>query len=126
MRKKELHTGILLAAIAAASVVLFSQVLLRNLYLLLSSNDQFFAIFAQIRRAPMWPPLLAVLILSSAVSAMVTLLWRKRRLRFLAVIAGVFSWLLVLGTTIMLTRVNGIRFGDVLFSLLDLMEKGGL
>lgn len=46
MRKKELHTGILFAAIAAASVVLFSQVLLRNLSLLLSSDDQFFAIFA--------------------------------------------------------------------------------
>lgn len=126
MRKKELHTGILLAAIVAVSVVLLSQVLLRNLFLLLSFDDQFFAIFAQIRRAPMWPPVLTVLILSSAASAMVTLLWRKRRLRFLAVIAGVFSWLLVLGTTIMLTRVNGIRFGNVLFSLLDLMEKGGL
>jgi hypothetical protein len=46
--------------------------------------------------------------------------------KFLRIPVVTLLWLFMALAVLLLTRVNGIRFGDVLFSLLDVLGKGGL
>ena len=116
--------GLSLALTAIA--VLCAQLLLRNLGPLLSFDGIFSAIFAQIATADMTSPMLPVLVLSAATAILLHRLWQKKRMRFVTALFGVLLWLLLFLLSILLTRVNGIRFCDVLFSLLDVLQKGGL
>lgn len=126
MQKKTILSvaGISMAGNAAA--VLCAQVLLRNLSALLSFDETFSAIFAQIATADMTSPALLMAALSVCMAILLHRLWQKKRLRFVAVLTGALLWLLLFFLTVLLTRVNGIRFCDVLFSLLDVLQKGGL
>lgn len=118
LKKEWLRTG-LFAALPALSAVLTARLLLRNLSLLLYFDTQFSAIFAQIQWAQLYTPV--VLILLAAV-----LFWLVCRRKTGGLVMGIFLWLVTFGAALLLTRVNGIRFCDVLFSLLDVMKKGGL
>lgn len=125
MQKKEwLRIG-LCAALAVAGVSVCAGLILRNLSLFLQFEPQFSAIFAQIQDAPLRMPivLLAAVVLSFG---WVGWLGQQRKRRGLAVFCGIALWLLSVIAVVLLTRVNGIRFCDVLFSLLDVMRKGGL
>ena len=51
---------------------------------------------------------------------------RVKPRRFAAALCGLGFGVLLFLFNVLLTRVNGIRFCDVLFSLLDVLEKGGL
>lgn len=116
--------GLSLALTAIA--VLCAQILLRNLSALLAFDETFSAIFAQIAIADMKSPVLLVLALSAGAATLLHCLWRRKRLRFVTALFGALLWLLLFLLSVLLTRVNGIRFCDVLFSLLDVLQKGGL
>lgn len=119
MRKKEwLRTGFF-AALPALSAVLLAQLVLRNLSLFLYFDPEFSAIFAQIRDAALYTPVLLIAL------AVLLFWWINKRKKWIAVLA-VLLWLGIFFAAVLLTKVNGIRFCDVLFSLLDVMKKGGL
>ena len=126
MQKKTLRSVCYLSAALTAGAALCAQLLLRNLSLLLSFDETFSAIFAQIATAAMDAPVLLLLVPAVGAAVLLHRLWQKRSWRVLAVLLGVIVWLLLFLLAVLLTRVNGIRFGDVLFSLLDVLQKGGL
>ena len=126
MQKKSIRSVVGLSLALAAAAVLCAQVLLRNLSALLSFDETFSVIFAQIADADMTSPVLLVLMLSAGAAVLLHRLWQIKRMRFAAVLTGALLWLVVYLLAVLLTRVNGIRFCDVLFSLLDVMRKGGL
>ena len=126
MQKKTILSVAGLSLALTAAAVLCAQVLLRNLSALLSFDETFSAIFAQIATADMTSPVLLMAALSVGMAMLLCHLWRKKRLRFVAVLAGVLLWLVLYLLAVLLTRVNGVRFCDVLFSLLDVLQKGGL
>lgn len=125
MQKKTILSVVGLSLALTAAAVLCAQVLLRNLSALLAFDETFSAIFAQIATADMESPVLMAP-LSVGMAILLCRLWQKKRLRFVTVLLGALLWLLLFFLTVLLTRVNGIRFCDVLFSLLDVVQKGGL
>lgn len=126
MQKKKLLSICCLSAALTVGALLCAQILLRNLSGLLYFDETFSAIFAQIAMAPMDSPALLVLALAVGAAALLYHLWQKKRLRFVAALLGGFLWLAMFLVAVFLTRVNSIRFCDVLFSLLDVLQKGGL
>lgn len=123
MRKKvwrQIGQQVVLPVLTA---VLCARLLLRGLSFLLFFDPQFSAIFAQIAEAEMRTPLILVL-LAVLVYLLLSKLGTQNARRALA--GRVLLWPILMGATMLLTRVNGIRFCDVLFSLLDVLQKGGL
>lgn len=116
LKKDWLRTGFF-AALPALSAVLMARMLLRNLFLLLYFAPDFSGIFAQIQAAVLYTPVTLILFAW-------LLFWLLQRRKGKAL--SIFLWIDIFGVTLLLTRVNGIRFCDVLFSLLNVMEKGGL
>ena len=118
---------IVFGGVMTATIALTTRLLLSNLYLFLSFDDQFSAIFAQIEDAPMQLPILLVLI-ASWLYCLLGDYWfgKGRGGKVAAVAVGIIVWMLLLVGTLLLTKVNTIRFGDVLFSLLDLLQSGVL
>lgn len=116
---------LLFGAVMTATITLATWLLLSNLYRFLSFDPQFYAIFAQIADANMMPPILPVLILSCLYCRLGDRLTAKGvGGRITAVAVGIAVWLLLLVGSLLLTKVNRILFGDVLFSLLDLLQSG--
>lgn len=107
----------LVAAFAAA-------LLICNISAFLSAEPQFQAIFAQLRHGhlglPWW-----LLIPQGGLSLLILRLRRAGK-PLAAVCAGVPLWLVLLLCTLYCTRVNGILFGDVMVSLVQVLGKGGL
>ena len=99
---------------------------LRHLEELLSFDPTFSAIFAQIAHAPMTPGVWIPLPMALGATALVLRLWEKKAMRVAAVLWGVFAFVCLFAVHVLLTRVNGVVFCDVLLSLLDVLEKGGL
>ena len=126
MQKKTILSVAGLSLALTAAAVLCAQVLLRNLSALLSFDETFGTIFAQIADAPMSPPVAVTLLLSLGAAILLHRLWQKKPWRFAAALCGLGFGVLLFLLNVLLTRVNGIRFCDVLFSLLDVLEKGGL
>lgn len=122
MQNKRWLPSSLWAALAALSVMLCAELLLRNLSLFLQFDPQFSAIFAQIAEGRIGVPVGLLAVLAVAF----WLLLRSGRGVLPKVLTGLLLWLLGFAAVLLLTRVNGIRFCDVLFSLLDVMKKGGL
>ncbi len=118
---------LLYGAIMTVTASLASWLFLSNLYRFLTFDSQFHDIFAQIADAPMVPPVGALLILS-CLYCLPAAHWtaKGRGGRLTAVLVGIPAWLLLLIGSILLTEVNHILFGDVLFSLIDLLQSGVL
>ena len=126
MKQKPWWQIALFSALLAASAVICAQWLLRHLSLLLAFDPTFSAIFAQIQNAPMVSPIVLDLLLAFGGAMLLHRLWQMPKIRVLTAILGVFSWLVLFAANVLLTRVNGIRFVDVLISLVDVLQKGGL
>lgn len=113
-------TSVLLWALAQ----LIAGCLIRNLYCFLDSEPQFQAIFAQIQNAklscPVW-----LLIPQVLVCVLAGKLWRGGR-KWGAGGVLLLGWLLILICALYFTGVNGILFGDVVVSLVQVLMKGGL
>lgn len=103
-----------------------AQLLIRNLWSFLDSEPQFQQIFAQIRHGSYYTPAWLILILACAFACPVCKYCRKWYSIVLAVLGGILLWVLLVAVAMLTTKVNGILFGDVLFSLLDVLSKGGL
>jgi hypothetical protein len=119
-----------LAAAAAVLVCLLcsaaAQLLLRNLYRFLSFDQRFPAIFAQIRTAEMLPPAVLLFLSALAVGLLGALCRNGRVAPGVFVPVAVLAALLLPALAVLLTRVNGILFSDVLFSLIRLLSSGVL
>lgn len=126
MQKNKLLRVCAIGGALTAGAVLCARLLLRNLSWLLSFDETFSAIFAQIATAAMDAPIVLLFALAAGVAALLGYLWQKKSRRFAPVLLGVLAWLVLFVLAVLLTRVNGIRFCDVLFSLLDVLQKGGL
>lgn len=128
--KKVLTSAWCIAIGASVISVLFltlaAQLLLRNIAAFLSSEPQLQAIFAQIRTVRMSSPVLLTGLLSFFYWFPVCKFCKKKISRVFAILAGFIVGLLLLVVSVVLTRVNGIRFWDILLSLLDAAEKGWL
>ena len=123
MDRKRLRSICLWAIALGGAWALFARLLLQNLYRFLAFDPTFHDIFAQLRGAQIRLPMA---LLTLAAVGLAWLLERIRRRKGLRVLLAILLWLLMAVAALLLTRVNGIRFGDVLFSLLDVLAKGGL
>lgn len=113
-------SAVLLSALALVTAGL----LIRNLFCFLEALPQFQAIFAQIQDARLGIPLW-LLLPQAALCMLAWRLWRCDRKAggWCALVGG---WLLILLCALYCTRVNGILFGDVVVSLIQVLMKGGL
>lgn len=115
------------AAVAfALTLALTAQLLLRNIAAFLTSEPQLQAIFAQISTAQMSSPVLLTGLVSFLYWFAVCKFCKKKVSRIFAALGGLFLWLLLWIVSVVLTRINGIRFWDVLTSLLAAAQKGWL
>ena len=124
--KKPWFCALVLAMAVSFTVALAAQLLLRNLWAFLESEPQMQAIFAQISDANMTSPIWLLLILSFAYLFFVLHVCKRRLSRVLAGLLGVLVLLILLCICLLLTRVNGIRFCDILVSLFNAAQKGWL
>ncbi len=120
---------LLLSALTALMSSVISHLILRNFYRFLEFDQQFYLIFKQISSSdtqistPLVPSFFILFILFFAL----TLLWQKGKAwRVLAVFSGTFFVLVLFVASILLTRVNGIMFLDVVLSLVPLLVSGAL
>lgn len=119
---------LLVAILMTLSVCALAAVMIRSLdsFLLAAGETEFAEIFAQLESAELdthgWIPFL----LAAAFLCLCGLLFRKiRRWVWLpAVPLGLVMFALSLAAAVWNTDVNGIRFGTVAVSLLDLLESG--
>lgn len=125
MQKKEWLRAGLITVFAVLSALICASLLLRNLSFFLQFDPQFSAIFAQISDAQLQIPVLLILLMA-IVFCLLYRLGMQQKKKIVAIICGVLLWIVTLALVLLLTKVNGIRFCDVLFSLLDVMAKGGL
>ncbi|MBE6974322.1 MAG: hypothetical protein E7436_02385 [Ruminococcaceae bacterium] len=123
MDRKGLRRICVWAVVFGALWVLCARLLLQNLYRFLEFDPTFYGIFQQLRGAEIRPPM--VLLTLGALS-LAWILGRLKERKFLRIFIVAPLWLAAALAVLLLTRVNGIRFGDVLFSLLDVLGKGGL
>lgn len=105
---------------------LAARLLLRHISLFLSFDAQFSAIFAQIHDAKLVTPVALLMALAFPGAWGLRKLGRCGGWKIPAGIFWVLLWLVLLVLALLLTRVNGIRFWDVVASLLDILQKGGL
>lgn len=125
MQKKECLRAGLITALAVLSALICARLLLRNLSLFLQFDPYFAAIFAQILDARLQTPTMLIL-LQFVVLFLLCRIGMKQKKKIVAIICGVLHWFVTFVAVLLLTKVNDIRFCDVLFSLLDVMAKGGL
>ena len=102
---------------------LCARLLLQNLYRFLEFDPTFYGIFRQLRGAQIRPPMV---LLTLGALGLAWALGRLKERKVLRILIVALLWLVMALAVLLLTRVNGIRFGDVLFSLLDVLGKGGL
>lgn len=122
---KKFLTALLPPLLAGLVLNGLAQLFLRNLYIFLGVESQFGVIFAQLRHQPMdGQPALVVLICALFWLPIWSFWAEKPRLRPIFVLLVVLSWLGGFVLALLELQVNGIRFGYVLFSLLDLLRKG--
>jgi len=106
---------------------LLAQLFLRNLYRFLGAESQFGMIFAQLQTQPMDGRPALIVLLCGLFWLPVWSFWaEKPGLRPVFVVLGVVVALGGFALALLETRVNDVRFGYVLFSLLELLEKGVL
>lgn len=118
---------LLFGGLMTATIILVTRLLLSNLYRFLIFDPQFHAIFAQIADAPMVPPVLLLLPLSCLYCLLGAHLAAKGTGgRVTTILVGIVVWLVLLIGSVLLTKVNRILFGDILFSLLTLLKSGML
>ena len=119
---------VLAAILMTLAVCALSAVLIRSVdsFLLAAGQTEFAEIFAQLEDADLdahgaIPFLLALLLL-----AVIALLIRKIGgwAAIPAILLGALLFVLALAASVWFTDVNGIRFGTVVLSLLDLIEAG--
>ena len=125
LRKKWI-AALVPAFVLTAAAVILAQLLLRNFSLFLSFDPMFSRIFSQLRYGDMDTK--AVLLCAAAYAfslVMISLRERKRRRLMFAVGMAVFFLVLTVAA-MLLTCVNGVLFGDIVVSLLDVLRKGGL
>lgn len=125
MQKIEWFRTGLIAAFAVMSAVICARLLLRNLSFFLQFDPQFSAIFAQISDSHMYTPI-GLMLLTTAGYLLLYRLSMKQKWKAVSVLCGMLLWVFTIVSAVLLTKVNGIRFCDVLFSLLDVMAKGVL
>ena len=114
------------ATAMALTADLAARSLLRHISVFLSFDTQFSDIFAQIHDARMQSPwILTVAIATVFIWALQKFNQSKKR-PFLTAVFSFLLWLALVIIAVMLTRVNSIRFWDVVVSLLDILQKGGL
>lgn len=119
-----------IAALVSASVMVLTaavtaRLLLRHISLFLCFDEQFSAIFAQICGGALKSPVLVLMAIAFPAACGLRKMGQCKRWQILTGILWMLLWLLLLVSALLLTRVNGIRFGDVLVSLLDILQKGG-
>lgn len=119
---KHWHAALLLAAVMGVTSMLTARLLIRHLYIFLSAEPQFAAIFAQLRTAKMGIPLW---LLGPAYAVAYPAVKLRRVCAPAAAILCVVFWVVLLVAALYVTSVNGILFGDVLLSLIEVLEKGG-
>lgn len=128
--EKAINRTWILAVIVAAVMAIFASVaaklLIRNIWIFLDSEPQFQQIFAQIRHGSYDTPAWLILLLAGGFAYPVCKYCRKWYAIALAVLGGILVWVLLMAIAMLTTKVNGILFGDVLFSLLEVLSKGGL
>lgn len=124
MGKKRWIAAVLSAVALCALALLTAGLLICNLFRFLGGAPQFQTIFAQIRNARIGPPIWLILPQFGLCFA-AQKLWQngKKGLSGCVMAAG---WLLMLLCALYFTRVNGILFGDVVLSLIQVLGKGGL
>lgn len=108
------------------SATVAAELLIRNIWAFLDSEPQFQQIFAQIQTASISGPAWLAMILAYAFAYPVGKYCRKWHTILIAALGGIVVWVLLVVVTMLTTKVNDILFGDVLFSLLDVLGKGGL
>ena len=109
--KKDWFAALLLAAVMGATSMLTARLLIRHLYIFLSAEPQFAAIFAQLRTAKMGIPLW---LLGPAYAVAYPAVKLRRICAPAAAILCVVFWVVLLVAALYVTSVNGILFGDVL------------
>ena len=110
------------AAVLTLALSMTARLLLRNLalFLYLAAEEQFAAIFSQLRTADIRMPILLLYALSLAYCFPAAKLKR-----WSAILIGLPVLLIMLTFALYASSVNGILFGDVLLSLADVIGKGG-
>ncbi|MBP3936601.1 MAG: hypothetical protein IK954_03345 [Clostridia bacterium] len=96
---------------------------LRHLTGLIEMDETFTAIFSQLENARVLPPWFLLLALSAASAFGLKTLFRRHQTA--AVLLGLLVLLLLLALAFLLSTVNGILVADVLFSLVNVLLKGG-
>lgn len=115
---------LLMTAALGGSAMGVAALFVRHIHVFLASVPAFQAIFAQLRTAQLHGPFWLFL---PAAGLCAWLLWLDQNGKRLdAVLLGVGCWMLLLLCAVFFMRVNGILFGDVLVSLLEVLKKGGL
>ena len=122
--RKDWFAAAALAMIMGGISVIAAQLLIRHLSLFLAGEPQFCRIFQQLLDARLGIPLWLLLPAFGISWTTVKLIRGKRR--FWAGCLMIFGGLLLLLCALYCTPVNGILFGDVMASLLDVLGKGGL
>lgn len=123
MERKGLRSMCLWAVAFGGLWALCARLLLQNLYRFLEFDPTFYGIFQQLRGAQIRPPMV---LLTLGALGLAWALGRLKERKVLRILIVALLWLVMALAVLLLTRVNGIRFGDVLFSLLDVLGKGGL
>lgn len=114
------------AFVLTVLATLSAQLLLRSFSLFLAFDPMFSRIFSQLRHGDMDTKVLLLWVAAYAFSLLMFSL-QERKQRRLMFAAGMVVFFLVLTVAAMLlTCVNGILFGDIVVSLLDVLRKGGL
>ena len=121
MTKRRLISVLVWAAVLTLALSAAVCLLLRNISAFLTPGTQFAAIFSQLRTAEIRPPFILLYVLSAAYCFPASR-WKRPA----AAAVGLPAALLLLVLGMMAASVNGILFGDVLRSLLDVVSKGGL
>jgi len=117
---------ILPPAVSAAVITIGASYFLRYLYVFIGAETKFGVIFSQIRDAEMSLPVLRIFLICMLSRLVGRYLWQKhKKIRFLLVLAGGLIFLTAFVTSVLLTKVNGIGFGGVLFSLIRLLRAAG-
>lgn len=115
---------LLMTAMLGVSAMGAAALFVRYIYVFLASEPAFCAIFSQLRtaqlRGPFW-----LFVPTAALCAWMLRLYQNGK-RLGAVLLGIGCWMLLLLCAVFFMRVNGILFGDVLISLLEVLQKGGL
>ena len=115
---------LLMTAMLGVSAMGAAALFVRYIYVFLASEPAFCAIFSQLRTAQLRGPFWLCVPTAALCIWMLRLYQNGKRLG--AVLLGTGCWMLLLLCAVFFMRVNGILFGDVLISLLEVLQKGGL